>query len=84
MDQETRIMEPIPAEDEIRITATNWLEEVDPAAEPGTIEWPGVRSSEPHEPIDTPIVRHLFPEPEEGDWEVGELDYDHYNRRRAG
>ncbi|HEX6229428.1 MAG TPA: hypothetical protein VFZ41_08230, partial [Solirubrobacterales bacterium] len=29
MDDETRIMEPIPAEDEIRITATNWLEEVE-------------------------------------------------------
>ena len=28
MEQETRIMEPIPAEDEIKITATPWLEEV--------------------------------------------------------
>ena len=27
-DEDTRIMEPIPAEDEIRITATNWLDEV--------------------------------------------------------
>jgi len=85
MDHDTRIMEPIPAEDEIRITATNWLEEVDSGPEPGTIEWPaGVRASEPHEPIDTPTVRHLFPEPEEADWEVGELDYDHYGRRQAG
>ena len=35
---ETRIMEPVPAEDEIRITATNWLDEV--AVEEGTLEWP--------------------------------------------
>ena len=29
MEQETRILEPIPAEGEIRITATNWLDEVE-------------------------------------------------------
>ena len=28
MEQETRILEPVPAEDEIRITATPWLDEV--------------------------------------------------------
>ena len=33
----TRIMEPVPAEDEIRITATNWLDEV--SVEEGTMEW---------------------------------------------
>jgi hypothetical protein len=84
MDQETRSMEPIPDHDEIRITATNWLEEVEVEAESeaGTIEWPaGVRDSEPHERIDTPTVRHLFPAPEDADWEVSELDYDHYDRR---
>ena len=32
------------------------------------------------ERVDTPRVRHLFPVPEDADWEVRELDYDHYNR----
>jgi hypothetical protein len=84
MEDETRIMEPIPVEDEIRITATNWLEEVEVEAEAGTIEWPAGSSGERHERIDTPTVRHLFPVPEDADWEVRELDYDHYERRRAG
>ena len=30
-------MEPVPAHDEIRITATNWLDEV--SVEEGTMEW---------------------------------------------
>ena len=77
---DTRIMEPIPAEDEIRITANNWLDEVEDGA--STIEWPAGRIREEHEPIDTPTVRHLFPVPEDADWEVRELKYDHY--RDAG
>jgi hypothetical protein len=79
MDQETRIMEPVPAEDEIRITATNWLDEV--AVEDGTMEWTAAESDIGHrEPVDTPRVRHLFQVPEDADWEVSELKYDHYNR----
>jgi hypothetical protein len=82
-DQDTRILEPIPAEDEIRITATPWLDEVEVGEEPGTIEWPAGGSDVEHrERIDTPRVRHLFPVPEDADWEVRELRYDHY--RRAG
>jgi hypothetical protein len=77
-------MEPVPAEDEIRITATDWLDEVEVEAGAGTIEWPAGGTGEPHDPIDSPTVRHLFPAPEEADWEVGELEYDHYERRRAG
>jgi hypothetical protein len=84
MEDETRVMEPIPSEDEIRITATNWLEEVEVEAEAGTIEWPAGGSGERRERIDTPTVRHLFPVPEDAEWEVRELDYDHYERRRAG
>ncbi len=82
-DEDTRIMEPVPAEDEIRITATNWLEEV--SVERGTMEWTAGRSDSigDREPLDTPRVRHLFQVPEDADWEVRELDYDHY-RRRAG
>jgi hypothetical protein len=79
-------MEPIPAEHEIRITATDWLEEVE-AVENGedTLEWPaGATDVEHRERIDTPTVRHLFPVPEDADWEVRELDYDHYERRHTG
>jgi hypothetical protein len=105
-DQETRIMEPVPSEDEIRIhaplaeepeplfeepvpgedeiriTATNWLDEV--SVEEGTMEWTagqgeGIGS---RERLDSPRVRHLFPVPEDADWEVRELKYDHY--RNAG
>ncbi len=83
-DQDTRILEPIPAEDEIRITATPWLEEVDVEAAGGTLEWPAGGSDVEHrERIDTPRVRHLFPVPEDADWEVRELNYDHYDRRNA-
>jgi hypothetical protein len=85
MDQDTRILEPVPAEDEIRITATNWLDEVDPPEDAGTIEWPaGGSDVEQRERIDTPRVRHLFPVPEDANWEVRELKYDHYEGRRAG
>jgi hypothetical protein len=76
---DTRIMEPVPAGDEIRITATNWLEEVE-VDEGTTLEWSSASRSEGREPIDTPTVRHLFPVPEDADWEVRELDYDHYHR----
>ena len=106
MDQETRIMEPVPAEDEIRIvaatlsedhsvleepvpgeheiriTATNWLDEV--SVEQGTMEWTAAQGdgSATASASTRPRVRHLFPVPEDADWEVRELDYDHY--RNAG
>jgi hypothetical protein len=83
MDHDTRILEPIPGEDEIKITATNWLEEVE--IEESTLDFPAVEGDVSHrERIDTPRVRHLFPVPEDADWQVRELDYDHYDRRRAG
>jgi hypothetical protein len=84
MEQETRIMEPIPAEDEIKITATPWLEEVSDARRGDSLEWPaaGDRDLQHRERIDTPRVRHLFPVPEDADWEVShlEFDYAHYGR----
>jgi hypothetical protein len=82
MDDDTRIMEPVPSEDEIRITATNWLDEV--SVEEGTMEWTAAQGDGigHRERVDTPRVRHLFPVPEDADWEVRELDYDHY--RSAG
>jgi hypothetical protein len=86
MDQDTRVLEPVPAEDEIRITATNWLEEVERddrlAVEESTLDFPAIEGDVTHrERIDTPRVRHLFPVPEDADWEVSELKYDHYDRR---
>jgi hypothetical protein len=79
MNQDTRILEPVPAEDEIRITATDWLDEVE--VEESTLDFPAVDAHiEERERIDTPRVRHLFPVPEDADWEVRELKYDHYDR----
>jgi len=85
MSQDTRILEPVPAEDEIRITARDWLEEVEEdtaiEVEESTLEFPAVEGDVEHrERIDTPRVRHLFPVPEDADWEVKELKYDHYGR----
>jgi hypothetical protein len=81
--EETRIMEPVPAAEEIRITATPWLEEVE--LEESTLDFPAIEGDVAHrERIDSPRVRHLFPVPEDADWEVRELDYDHYDRRHAG
>jgi hypothetical protein len=85
MDHDTRILEPVPAEDEIRITARDWLEEVEveeSALEESTLDFPAVEGDvERRERIDTPRVRHLFPVPEDADWQVRELKYDHYGRR---
>ena len=83
VEQETRIMEPIPAEDEIRITATPWLEEVSEARPGDSLEWPAAsdRDIQHRERIDTPRVRHLFPVPD-SDWEVDHLEFE-YSRNRA-
>ena len=85
MEQETRIMEPVPAEDEIRITATPWLEEVSDSRGDSTIEWPvdSDRDIQHRERVDTPRVRHLFPVPEDADWEVSHLEFE-YSRNQAG
>jgi hypothetical protein len=88
MNQDTRILEPVPAEDEIRITARDWMEEVEDDAaievEESTLDFPAVEGDVEHrERIDTPRVRHLFPVPEDADWEVRELKYDHYGRNAS-
>ena len=84
MPQETRIMEPVPAEDEIKITATPWLDEVSEARRGESLEWPAPlddadRDIQHRERIDTPRVRHLFPVPD-ADWEVSNLEFD-YDRK---
>jgi hypothetical protein len=81
--QETRIMEPIPANDEIKITATPWLDEISDARPGDSLEWPAPsveRDLQHRERIDTPRVRHLFPVPEDADWEVSHLEYEHFGR----
>jgi hypothetical protein len=85
MPQETRIMEPIPAEDEIKITATPWLEEVSEARRGDSLEWPSPpydadRDIQHRERIDTPRVRHLFPVPD-SNWDVPHLEFE-YDRKR--
>ncbi|MFN8218489.1 MAG: hypothetical protein U0R71_18025, partial [Solirubrobacterales bacterium] len=82
--QETRIMEPIPAEDEIKITATPWLDEIADARPGDSLEWPAPpsdRDIQHRERIDTPRVRHLFPVPD-SDWEVSHLEFEY--DRNAG
>jgi hypothetical protein len=80
--RETRIMEPIPAEHEIKITATPWLEEVSEGKPGDSLEWPAGedRDLQHRERIDTPRVRHLFPVPEDADWDVSHLEYEHFGR----
>jgi len=84
VEQETRIMEPIPTEDEIKITATPWLDEVSDPRPGDSLEWPAAsdRDIQHRERIDTPRVRHLFPVPD-SDWEVEHLEFE-YSRNRAG
>jgi hypothetical protein len=83
VEQETRIMEPVPAEDEIKITATPWLEEVSEERPGDSLEWPAAdRDIQHRERIDTPRVRHLFPVPD-SDWDVEHLEFE-YSRNRAG
>lgn len=88
MEKETRILEPIPAEDEIKITATHWLDEVSETEDEiggVSLEWPALDSEiraiegdvQHRERIDTPRVRHLFPVPD-SDWEVRDLKYDRH------
>jgi hypothetical protein len=84
MEQETRILEPVPAEDEIKITATPWLDEVSDARPGDSLEWPAPpsesdRDLQHRERIDTPRVRHLFPVPD-SDWEIRELQYSRRGR----
>jgi hypothetical protein len=83
VEQETRIMEPIPAEDEIKITATPWLEEVSESRPGDSLEWPAAsdRDIQHRERVDTPRVRHLFPVPD-SDWEVEHLEFE-YSRNRV-
>jgi hypothetical protein len=84
-EQETRILEPVPAEHEIKITATPWLDEVSDSRRGDSLEWPAPpedsdRDIQHRERIDTPRVRHLFPVPD-SDWDVPHLEFD-YDRKR--
>ncbi len=76
---ETRILEPIPAPGEIKVTATHWLDEVDDERGGHSLEWPAPeeeRDLQHRERIDTPRVRHLFPVPD-SNWEVSHLEFEY-------
>jgi hypothetical protein len=82
-DAEEAGLEPNESEDaeEGNLAGRDWLSEV---ARDATLEWPASdaeRRTGDRERIDTPRVRHLFPVPDDADWEIGELEYD---RRRTG
>jgi hypothetical protein len=83
VEQETRIMEPVPAGEEITITATPWLEEVSESRPGDSLEWPAAseRDLQHRERIDTPRVRHLFPVPD-SDWDLEHLEFE-YSRNRG-
>ncbi len=78
---DTRIMEPIPAPGEIKVTATHWLDEVSEERPGDSLEWPAAeaRDLQHRERIDTPRVRHLFPVPD-SDWELEHPEFE-YSRR---
>ena len=71
----------------------DWLSEVSEAEGGETLEWPipAIEASrqraewrqdaEDAEPLETPRVRHLFPVPDDTDWDVSELDYDRSRSR---
>jgi hypothetical protein len=77
-DTDTRIMEPIPAPGEIKVTATPWLDEVSAEERGKSLEWPVAddRDLQHRERIDTPRVRHLFPVPD-SDWELSHPEFDY-------
>jgi hypothetical protein len=81
---DTRIMEPIPAEGEIKVTATHWLDEVSEEQRGNSLEWPvhEDRDLQHRERIDTPRVRHLFPVPD-SDWDVSHLEFTHFGKTDA-
>ena len=78
---DTRIMEPIPAPGEIKVTATAWLDEVSEEQRGNSLEWPAQedRDLQHRERIDTPRVRHLFPVPD-ANWDLSHPEFD-YKRR---
>jgi hypothetical protein len=58
----------------IEASSGDWLSEVSRDARE-TLEWPAGAGRTEHDPVDTPRVRHLFPVPDDTDWNVGELEY---------
>jgi hypothetical protein len=69
-------------------TERDWLSEVSDPDSGETLEWAAPvakrspeqdkwrRDAKDEVPLEEPRVRHLFPVPDDADWEVGELDYD--------
>jgi hypothetical protein len=55
-------------------TGVDWLSEIE-HEDRATLEWPSVEGRGDRERVETPRVRHLFPVPDDTDWDVGELEY---------
>jgi hypothetical protein len=58
----------------IEAPSGDWLSEVSRDARE-TLEWPASAGRTEHDRVDTRRVRHLFPVPDDTDWNVGELEY---------
>jgi hypothetical protein len=58
----------------IEADSGDWLSEVSRDARE-TLEWPAGAGRTERDRVDTPRVRHLFPVPDDTDWNVGELEY---------
>jgi hypothetical protein len=82
-----------PEETNVRTsTKPDWLSEVSGEEGDETLEWPAPvredsdgeterRDPQNEAPLEAPRVRHLFPVPDDTDWEIGELDYDRSSSR---
>jgi hypothetical protein len=64
----------------VEASSGDWLSEVSPDARE-TLEWPAGAGRTEHDRVDTHRVRHLFPVPDDTDWNVGELEYDRDSAR---
>jgi hypothetical protein len=80
VEEDDDAVEPEPEQkQETEMSGRDWLSEVGRDA---TLEWPASkeeRRPQDRERIDSPRVRHLFPVPDDADWEIGELEYDRHN-----
>jgi len=58
----------------IEVENGDWLSEVSSGGRE-TLEWPASARRSERDRVDTDHVRHLFPVPDDTEWDVGELEY---------
>ena len=83
MDQDTRILEPIPAEDEIRITATHWLDEVEVGGRARSTSRRSRATSSTASGSTPPASATSSRSPRTRTGRSASSSYDHYERRSA-